>query len=508
MATRDSKEMGNTCLKSNNTKRYSYPHETHYYDHVRRRLGDHVFSNGDMKELGMALEESGAKMVLLSAFSVFEARILSDAAVMHMIINHPTFNATCAKQLLGAIWMYPRFVDEVTCDMFIKALRLLAVNAHAEEIGDVLKVLIQNRCTRSILERIDKLWCESCSDIGPETQLLTQLYTDICADESEESMNNSLFLVQKAIHVGIRRHIEVFIASLECDPSNILKENIYNRMKLFKLFSGFHSKVKLISTTFASLDETEVKELRDWYDYVSFHDSAVTNNFRQSGHVTEKVDDILRQIKLNIDKMPSMGESEDVRIAMKYMFRRLSEEIAKSSPSLAFTTKIVGSTAEGTRCIFPNEYDVFLKLANNHNEIIAKTESDLCEEIRSIMKKDDVILCNDQRLIFDNFVLTTTGNYPCLHVTWIGHSYKFMDISVDLVVVHPFKECVSMYLPKHNYAPSVICVTYTNVQSVSTRGTRETIGEKVPCYKIWNRNQYAASIIRESNNTMSSLLST
>ena len=106
------------------------------------------------------------------------------------------------------------------------------------------------------------------------------------------------------------------------------------------------------------------KSLKKYPSYIlkSFSDDSSAKNFMLNDFQTECISWIgkIKNQFLEQNKPSAMQEKSEIKKAVLRLVSRLSIELTKLDSLMEFETKLVGSSSEGTRPFFPDEYDVLL----------------------------------------------------------------------------------------------------------------------------------------------------
>ena len=174
------------------------------------------------------------------------------------------------------------------------------------------------------------------------------------------------------------------------------------------------------------------------------------------------------------------GDADELHNEVMSFMQTLADQCGQKNPLLAFTPKLRGSAAEGTKSGLPNEYDFLLimeafgqkcniskfskckKYVDVHYEgdswqyrrcIIrskslqdrlhyichtGKVKKDFCNMLEDVLKKPEVWL----NIPFKFVIFGPISPGANLVIRWTGASYKLLNISIDLI------PCISLSSPE------------------------------------------------------------
>ena len=176
--------------------------------------------------------------------------------------------------------------------------------------------------------------------------------------------------------------------------------------------------------------------------------------------IEEKINNFLQQPDI---------QSYDSKIVLnnvKLLLNRIAEKIKVKNPELSFTPTLSGSVSEGTKITYPDEFDFLLCLDHFENNIdisedncppsfCLATQRNLMEKLFAPYFTNDGMLSPKNltkslyslinKMVSDKFIWDGLGMYliegpdkrksiATMKVFWVGPEYKFLPVSIDLVV--------------------------------------------------------------------------
>ena len=176
--------------------------------------------------------------------------------------------------------------------------------------------------------------------------------------------------------------------------------------------------------------------------------------------IEEKINDFLQQPTIQ------SYDKEIILNNVKLLLNRIAENIKLKNPALSFTPIVSGSVSEGTKITYPDEFDFLLCLDGFENSIDISedncppsfclvTQRNQMEKLFTPYFANDGILCTNNltkslysiisKMISEKFIWDGLGMYlieglnknmsiGTMKVYWVGSDYKFLPVSIDLVV--------------------------------------------------------------------------
>ena len=418
-----------------------------------------------LKKMLKCANEKEWKLVIRASLS------FNDGFMARFVIYHSACNPLRHKQFL--IHLIKQYILKINSaglltDVMIDTLLPNITRQDEKTLRMLMQLAIKVRCSSDFLNKIDRLWYKSHFKMSFKRKLLQliKLYKGIAINKFY--CNQKYHIVSIAITRGIKRHLDHLIPWCNKHISKWIKTDDFLRIKLLRhvidISSGeFNYVVK-------NTDDATLDGLRLGYRDLKFIDTKIKTKplpIIDDEIVNRIIPKVIQKLEPLRDSLSTKhaSEAKSVVTAVKCLINTLSCEVAKRDPTLAFVPIFVGSAAEGTRCFYCNEFDCILLFKNEALKAKLGTRQELLEKVRyrlellitAIILTPNMHFCEDKRFVVSEFAvydsnkLICKSRFPCLHLTWIGHMYPDMDISIDLVPSCYLDE--SCHLPLHNYLP-------------------------------------------------------
>ncbi|XP_067034985.1 uncharacterized protein [Acropora muricata] len=293
-----------------------------------------------------------------------------------------------------------------------------------------------------------------------------------------------------------------------CEPSLVGTADYSGRTPLqLAMCFGYVELIELFKSYFQSFAEgpnqfmvnmPDLFPLKDEYDVFQQEevDSMASEDFILKDDQNRTLNKLLNSPVLGI--MPKLDEEKEVEKAVTKLIERVAVKVCKNCPLFSFEPKLSGSLSEGTKCGLPDEFDflctmrelskVFLDpvvdssppmfgqlqlrpeiYLSDHNVLqyadkdkslrSAKLMEDLTEELnRAFLEKG---IWEDMPGLSPVSFFEKKANATTTRISWHGHLFKDMLISIDLVP--------AVYFP--NFWPPNVSQTALLTPKIKNNGT-------------------------------------
>ncbi|XP_066911211.1 uncharacterized protein [Clytia hemisphaerica] len=217
--------------------------------------------------------------------------------------------------------------------------------------------------------------------------------------------------------------------------------------------------------------------------YIKDIDEHILNNEDRKNVMTFIVKNFLEGPKIdeNVDFQSLSGN-------IKTLLTRIADEVRETHPELSFTPVLSGSVSEGTKVTYPDEFDYLLYLDNFQGTVRiienscpsgfcrAKGLSDIDKEQGRYFNNEEYLEASkltqniytiinhiaSKNSIWDGLGIYLKEGPDCnssiasMEILWIGPKYRFLPVSIDLVIALEIKDWLPKCMSGKNYNSPVL----------------------------------------------------